>query len=604
MNKLSYRPALDGIRAIAILAVCIFHINKNWLSGGFVGVDIFFVLSGYLITSIIQYEISNKSFSFTKFYQRRIARIFPVYFLVTIATLFFAKYIYTTQDFASTGAVAVAATLSLANIKYMFQGGYFEISPDAQPLMHYWSLSVEEQFYILFPFLLLIASKYLYGKNSTILKIIIFWGLASFSFCIYLTKTNPTWAFYLLPTRAWELLSGCGLAIYMSTHHYNKISEKQYFIQKNLLQITGFGLILSSLIFIEEGLNFPGYIPIFPVVGTIFIIAGKNERGLIERLLSFQPFVSIGLISYSLYLWHWPIFSFIDYSLYESPELIRITSKIIITLCVSIISYSYIEKPLRIYLNSPKRKSISYTVFPIVMLVLIVSGKQIRNTHHLNASTSSIVEGGIVVDGDMNKPSIVLMGDSNAAMYGTSIKNIAEELDLRLNIMGVDAGHMLPGSILWRDSIKYLDKAKPDIIVFVNAWSGKLNGNFKKINEAIKEIAQYSKLVIIITQPPILPEYASRQEVRNNGVKELFEEQIVKKLREKTNRYIIDLQENNLVIIDGRPLFVGDKGNILVKNKNGNPLYQDAGHLSGKGADLLVNDLLLPELEKYILNSM
>jgi peptidoglycan/LPS O-acetylase OafA/YrhL len=594
MQKLTYRPALDGIRAIAILAVCTFHIDKNWLSGGFIGVDIFFVLSGYLITSIIKNDILNKSFSFSRFYQRRIARIFPVYFLVTIVTLVAAKYIYTIQDFASTGAVTVAATLSLANIKYMFQGGYFEISPDAQPLMHYWSLSVEEQFYLIFPLLLFYIYKITKTKNITIFKVFIILCFSSLALCIYLTKTNPTWAFYLLPTRAWELLSGCSLAIYMSTQYHNKRTGN------NFQQIIGLGLILSSLIFIHEGLDFPGYIAILPVVGTILIIAGKGDGGFIEKLLSFPPVAYIGMISYSLYLWHWPIFSFVDYHFYEELEYFRTSSKIILTLSISVISYSYIEKPIRRYLNSPKRKAISFTVFPIIILSLTIFGYEIRSNYHIDANASSIKDGGILVDGDINKPSIVLMGDSNAAMYGVSIVNLASELNIKANIIAVDAGDMLPSSRLWKDSIVFLEKANPDLVVYINSWSGKLNGNEIKLNEAIKEIKKHSKLIILITQPPILPKYASREEIRNYGIKTIFEEQETKELRKKTNQYIMDLQESNVMVLDGNPLFTNENGSILFTNKNGNQLYQDSGHLSGAGANLVLNNLLRPELEKYI----
>lgn len=157
---IKYRPDIDGLRAIAILSVFFFHLNHEWLPGGFVGVDIFFVISGFLITSILYHGCQTGQFSLSRFYQRRIARIFPAFFTVALATIFGASLIYTPQDFASAGANLFAACLSLANVKYMMQGSYFMISPDAQPFLHYWSLSVEEQFYLLFPIFLFITFRY------------------------------------------------------------------------------------------------------------------------------------------------------------------------------------------------------------------------------------------------------------------------------------------------------------------------------------------------------------------------------------------------------------------------------------------------------------
>jgi peptidoglycan/LPS O-acetylase OafA/YrhL len=159
-SHLVYRPAIDGIRALAVLSVFIFHLDNDWLPGGFVGVDVFFVISGFLITSILLNDLETGKPSYKRFYQRRIARIFPAYFVVTISTLLLALVFYTAQDKASAGAVAIAATLFLVNIKLMFQGNYFELSPDAQPYLHYWSLSVEEQFYLLYPLILFFPCPY------------------------------------------------------------------------------------------------------------------------------------------------------------------------------------------------------------------------------------------------------------------------------------------------------------------------------------------------------------------------------------------------------------------------------------------------------------
>jgi peptidoglycan/LPS O-acetylase OafA/YrhL len=211
-GTLEYRPAIDGLRAFAVLSVFIYHLNNNWLPGGFVGVDVFFVISGYLITSIIFKECEHGSFSLKKFYQRRIARIFPAMLMVGLATLIGAYFIYSAQDLASAGASLTAAVLSLENVKCLQQGNYFEITSDNVPFLHYWSLSVEEQFYIFFPLLFLLLFKY--ARKHLVLMLSFLLG-GSFLASAVMTQMKPAWAFYLLPTRAWELL--CGL--HLGSHH-------------------------------------------------------------------------------------------------------------------------------------------------------------------------------------------------------------------------------------------------------------------------------------------------------------------------------------------------------------------------------------------------
>ncbi len=595
MQKLEYRPALDGIRTIAIVSVLIFHLNENWLSGGFIGVDVFFVLSGYLITSIIQKEIFYNDFSFTRFYQRRIARIFPVYFLVTILTLIVAKFTYTIMDYSSVGAVAVAATLFMANIKYMLQGGYFEVSADAQPLMHYWSLSVEEQFYLLFPFILVILYKYLSSKSITIFKIIIFMGLASFLFSIYLTPNNPVWAFYLLPTRAWELLAGSALAIYVMTNEHKS--------KNSFMQIVGLVIILCSFIFIDKTNGFPGFIAVVPIFGTILLIYSSNKNGFTERLLSLKPMVYIGLISYSLYIWHWPIFSFIDYNFYEISESMRVFSKVFLTIFFALLSYYYIEKPSRNYLNSKKRKTSVFILFPIILLLISFLSYEVRVNNHIAAKTSSLKDGGVVINSNIENTSIVLFGDSNAAMYGTSIRDVAKELNIKVHVLAVNGMYVLPGfkEKEWEESIKFIKQVKPKFIVYANSWAEHIDGNYAIIDELVMELKQHTDNLVLITQPPILPKYASREEIRKYGKKIIYEEKELMTLRTSINSYVKNIKEDNVIIIDSEPLFIDEDNSILLVDKDGNKLYQDSTHLSGVGSDSVIN-LLFPILKDKLYN--
>ena len=279
VQHLAYRPEIDGLRAVAVISVFIFHLNHQWLPGGFVGVDIFFVISGYLITSILYNDCKAEMFSLARFYQRRIARIFPAFFTVALATIVVSAFVYSSLDFASAGANLVAASLSVANVKYMLQGNYFEISPDAQPFLHYWSLSVEEQFYVVFPLLLFLLSRYVRHHLSLILMLI---GLTSLIACIKLTQVNPVWAFYLLPTRAWELCAGSLLAVTPFAGIGRRANTAMHW-----LPTAGLLLIGGSFIAIHEGPSFPGWRAVFPIIGASAIIFRSGGGGLMAGLKNY-----------------------------------------------------------------------------------------------------------------------------------------------------------------------------------------------------------------------------------------------------------------------------------------------------------------------------
>jgi peptidoglycan/LPS O-acetylase OafA/YrhL len=345
-----YRPAIDGLRSIAVISVLFFHFDRRLLGGGFVGVDVFFVISGYLLTSILLKEIQDQDFSITRFYQRRIARIFPAFFIVIVFTLGFCSIIYSAQDFASLGANAVAAAVSAINIKLLFQGSYFQLSDDAQPILHYWSLAVEEQFYIVFPIYLYLITRF---KRTFLINFLV--CAASFVACVVVTHYSPIYAFYLLPTRAWELLAGSSLAIFerQRSHVGDQVAMAASW--------GGLALLALSFFTLDEGANFPGWIAFLPVLGTILVLSAvSNHNIFLTRSLS-NPFaVFTGKLSYSLYLWHWPVFSLVDYRFFLSTNLLRAVLKIAITLFASIATYYLVERPLRSYFSRPSKKSLTF----------------------------------------------------------------------------------------------------------------------------------------------------------------------------------------------------------------------------------------------------
>lgn len=594
MTTFEYRPSIDGLRAVAVLAVLLFHLDKKWLPGGFVGVDIFFVISGYLITSIIFLECKQQRFSLAEFYQRRVARIFPALYVVLFATIIIASWIYSDQDFASAGANMFATALSIANFKLLTQGNYFTLSPDAQPFLHTWSLSVEEQFYLIFPPFLFVLYRY-FRQGRMLLGSIIVVLLLSFAACIYLTSLNPTWAFYLLPTRAWELLAGCTLAA-IAERSNRPLMPKVNDILTNI----GIMVIGVTLLFIKDGNTFPGVWAALPVLGAVLVIGvNKGADSFTEKVLSLFPFVFIGKISYSLYLWHWPVFSFVDYGLYQVDSLTRLVLKIALTFAISIMCYFLIEQPARRYLNVPKRRLVAFSAAGLVAILFIISGLSIRNGNYLNASIDSIKTGGIAVNQASTKGSIVLMGDSNGSMYGKTMKEIAKQLDFKLNIISVAAGDPFPNSQLWRDSLTTIKEIRPNFLIFAASWNSKLENDESKLTQALAELDVYCDSIILITQPPVLPTNASRASIRQNGLTVFKEDPAVQRERNHANQIVKAQQSKKVIVIDIEPLFEEPSGEIKFLSQAGQQLYQDAGHLSEYGSEL-VHSMILQTIRERV----
>ncbi len=484
-----YRPAIDGLRAIAILSVFLFHLKPNLLPGGFVGVDVFFVISGYLITSIIFRQCQQDRFSLAQFYQRRIARIFPAFFTVALATLVGAYFIYSPQDFASAGVNLAAASLSIANIKFMFQGNYFTISPDAQPFLHYWSLSVEEQFYMIFPLVLTIV----YRKSPRlIVPILAAISLLSFAACIAVTTARPSWAFFLLPTRAWELSVGALLAIRGDMSVLVSPNWRRW------ISLIGIAMIAASFVCVKEGNKFPGYQALFPVLGAVLVLvptAGIASTG--ESLLSLAPAVFIGRISYSLYLWHWPVLSLVDYQMYATSQPIRILLKIVISFSAAYLSFKLIESPLRVFLNQTRNRRLAFFSLAVIVAICVPLGIAVRKANYVNAEMVQVARGGLVFNKSSKLGAIVLMGDSNGSMYGKVMREISEEAGLKLNVISVAAGNPLPSTRgekrqLWSDSLAVVQEVKPDILFLVCAWEIQLKGDQDELALAIDKLKPFA----------------------------------------------------------------------------------------------------------------
>ncbi|UFM67198.1 acyltransferase (plasmid) [Paracoccus sp. MA] len=343
-----YRPDIDGLRAVAVGLVVLFHAGVPGLDGGFVGVDVFFVISGYLITSILLREARDGSYSLARFYERRIRRIFPALVVVLAATTLAGFQILTPEQLAAYGKSMMATMLFVANFHLGMTSNYFAPDAETQPLLHTWSLAVEEQFYIVFP-LALIALLRWYPRG--VKPALWLAALLSFAACVVLTGLRPTMAFYLAPTRAWELLAGSLLAM----HAPRALPAGRDWIAP-LLGAAGLGLILAAGIGITADTAFPGWAAALPVLGAAaLILAGGRGGGAATRLLSTPPMRGLGLISYSLYLWHWPVMVLLRFWTIDPPTPLQRTLAVAASVALSVLSWKYVEQPFRRPRRGPGR---------------------------------------------------------------------------------------------------------------------------------------------------------------------------------------------------------------------------------------------------------
>ena len=337
-----YRPDIDGLRAVAVLPVLFYHVGIGLTPGGFVGVDVFFVISGYLITSLISAEMHEGTYSIVKFYVRRARRIFPALFFMCAVTALFVLLVCLPSDAKRFGSALAAATLFGSNIYFYLTADYFAAAAETQPLLHTWSLAVEEQFYIFFPLILLVVRRYFGPRERLIMAAL---ALLSLGISILLVRTDQAGAFYLLHSRAWELLLGGLLALGV----FPAVGSRML---AGGLGLAGLALIAGSVLLYRETMPFPGLAALAPCVGAALLIhTGKDASLLAARALSLGPVRFIGLISYSLYLWHWPVAVISRYVAFWygwDPDLKPHKLAVLaLSFAAAILSWHFIERPFR-----------------------------------------------------------------------------------------------------------------------------------------------------------------------------------------------------------------------------------------------------------------
>lgn len=643
MSNIKYRKDIDGLRAFAVISVVLFHLGINSIKSGFLGVDIFFVISGFLITSIIIRDLKNDSFSIKNFYLRRIRRILPALIVVLLFSSFFAWLILLPQDLENYAKSLVSAIASVSNIFFFINldFGYFGADSQTIPLLHTWSLGVEEQFYILWPLILIALFKLNFSSKkklfivSSLLLIISSLLFLSGEFNIYILSSQR-W-YYFPAQRAFELLFGCCLAI--SLNQTSSISINNRFIL-NILSIIAVFLMVIPTFFIE--VSFPSFWTITTCIGaTLFIYSGANigYTPIINKIFSFKPFVAIGLISYSLYLWHWPIIAYVNYLNIEKTTLVC-SLIFIISILFATLSYFFVEKPFRHrYKFSFAKSLISLWIIPLIIgaVFYIAStnykfGFNSSNLMDQNKLTYSYgfenidqnncflmiqsegfeskqlpdVNKCSIGDIKANKTDFLLVGDSHARsdipMIATWLKNINQ----KAYVVAQKTTPFLPDfpNIVEYVSVTDRNNAIADLIktqkykyvILAGEWSKDIySTSIQSIKKSIKLIIDNNATPILLLDTPTLTiSMTNLCPLEKHRLPFLFGDhscqldiEFVKWQQLKFSNIVTNLKKEfpKLIVIDPKKAICNDKYcNIEIDNT---PILADSNHLNYIGSELL-----------------
>jgi peptidoglycan/LPS O-acetylase OafA/YrhL len=604
---MKYRSEIDGLRALAVLPVIIFHADNKIFSGGFLGVDVFFVISGYLITKIILDEIDKGNFSLFNFYDRRARRILPALYFALLLTSITAFMVMLPTQLKEYGQSLISAVLFSANIFFWLKTDYWAQSSEITPLLHIWSLGIEEQFYFIFPLLLLLV------KKTSNLKVYFITGIiVSFVGMIYMRWTgHNSEAFYLLPFRSWELLSG-GLIPLIG------LNTKKY---ANSISLVSLIALISTFIFFTDQTS-PILLSTIPVIATIFLLSNQQETGLSNRVLSNKIFVYIGTISYSLYLFHQPVFALTRIFLFGELDNLRIIACLLLIFFLANISYYLVEIPFR-SISIKFNKLIIYILIPFIIFLVFgftmhymngmrdlkISKMSDRNRGIAFALESSIGARKIFWDkylndsqldfeNDTHKIRVLYVGDSlSEDLFVASSLN--DNLVNRLQIRRIDLDdecikdiesysariNVDPCRLQLDKFIKSKILKDSEVIVIAEAWlsNAKYLKNFLDISE-VKD-----KKIVVYLAPQFndinsLLIYLERSGIESNSSE--FKKFVYLNRHQrnlKANRVLSTIaNEYNLKIINGYDFFCNlDECSVI--NESGSPLIIDQVHLSEEG---------------------
>lgn len=626
MTSTTYRAEIDGLRAFAVIAVVLFHIEPKVVPGGFIGVDVFFVISGFLITSIIKQEINEGAFSFRDFWARRVRRILPALIFVTAVTLAVSYAFVFRPDQQAIGKQAFTALLSVANFYFWRRkDDYWGSAAEESPFLHTWSLSVEEQFYLLFPIamwlILRFRSRWLPGS---ILSAVV----ASLVLFLWSWQTAPTSAFYLLPARVWELGTGCLLAVTLNVNRSKVAEDTNY----GIFATAGLCMILASYRFIDT----PNGGLALAVVGTALIIA-FGQTGLCNKLLSQRAVVHIGKISYSLYLWHWPVLVLTRHFGLNLPGITNKAFLVVAIYVLALATYHFVEGPtrrkdgivpmillsgilvafaalgmawkLRFYDTSrfDEGRYISYNVTPNKSMNAATIG-----THAIEwpgYKPDAYYTGGIRLGNESVSPAVVVLGDSHAVMWSDAVALIAreEEISTVFYCMGgvspfveiPPTGESAAFQITKDQQLKFdqarlrdLETWKPALVIISMYWG---TSEDQDACEFLEFLARQRSHVLLIEDPPCLDcgnrnvtQWLAAQDLLPVDGKPQYAPHKALNSNEGGRQVVRDLAERyeHVELLPTYDLFVSEAGALVLDGKS--VLYLDDDHLLQAGAHKIV----------------
>lgn len=645
-SEQKYRPEIDGLRAVAVLLVVFYHAGFG-VPGGFIGVDVFFVISGFLITSLIVKDIQGGRFSLVQFWERRARRILPALFVVVIAILVAGWFLLLPSEFEGLGRAAAAQALFSANFHFWIETGYFAGPAEQEPLLHTWSLAVEEQFYIGFPILLLFMFRRRSNNNRSFILIVLIVGLiASLALSEFAVARHPSAAFYLLPTRAWELLLG-SILVFLPAFAF----AGPKFLRE-LLCVTGLSLILVPACMYQSTTLFPGFAALLPCLGAALVIwSNQITVTIVGRALSTRPVVFIGLISYSLYLWHWP---FLAFSKYWSIQPLSASYRLVMLalgLICAVLSWKFVEMPFRRRQVCASRRGILTfagtglaTVFVIGIVILSSNGvsnrfsKQVaeyaaaKRDHAFlhDLTTADILAGNLVrigVTGSNDGIKLLVWGDSHAMAALPAFDALCKEKSIAARA----ATHVATAPVLgfFRESrsrfglgraslayneavLSYIQANEiPDVVLVAN-WLGYARDKGmdrsadleKALLNTVERLIDAETRVWILLQIPAhafdVPTVLARAAATEREISAFCAKP------DNSNGLSGDdmdfhrrLAAAGARILDPRPRFLDPSGSFYIVASSGSALYVDTHHLSTKGAEII----LLPLLREAFINN-
>lgn len=627
---MAYRKDVDGLRALAVLAVVLFHIEPMLLPGGFVGVDIFFVISGYLITSIIAAHIQQNGFSFGWFFLRRVRRIAPAYFVVTLATLAVGCLLMLPADLESLGRSALWSAFSLPNVFFWLHldTGYFAADSRQLPLLHLWSLGAEEQFYLLWPALLVLAMRHLQYRTTMVLLALLV--LASFQFAQVKAVSDPAFAYYMLPTRAGELGMGALLALSRFARTRTVTGGPGY----ELLALLGMILVLHALFVLDRNSLFPGWNAFYPCLGTtLLILAGSRRECMVTAPLRWPPVVGLGLMSYSIYLWHWPVLA---YMRYYSPSLSlsAATVALLAIFFLAAASYHFIEKKWRHAVMSRRAQVVLLFLVPLILVAgfsllvmhradkiseVLGSRAYVRAQESLRLLTApayeydyncqlsefdaKVMDNPKCVHGDPSPTlgKVLLWGDSHAAHHIGVLAPIAEKHGFQLRNASYStcppvwstatdygSGEYREGCTRFRKMMETAVAAYPTIVLGAQ-WSvhSRHEGFESNLHHTISTLISHGKRVVILGEVPAFPNYDPACEARNLRRQVVDCRTIASRVDDgpaQVNRKLRAFAEQTpgVYYMDVHDLIC--VGGTCSPYLDGQPIYFDSNHLSMEGS--------------------